>query len=114
MFDYAKSAATARKLLAKFGQDMTITQEIYNIDTGALTSATTTTDKGVIFHYSDGVVSMSNGLIKSSDQKVYINISVVPVPTDRLTVGTNVYSIVNVKALEPAGVNVLYELTVRK
>jgi hypothetical protein len=112
-FNYAKSASTARKLLAKFGQSMTLTKEVYNIDTGALTSSTTTTDKGVIFPYSQGVVSISNGLIQSSDQQVYINISVMPVPIDRLTVGSKIYSIVNVSALEPAGVNVLYELHVR-
>jgi hypothetical protein len=112
-FNYAKSALTARKLLANFGQAMTLTKEVYNIDTGALTSATTTTDKGVIFAYSAGVVSMSNGLIQASDQQVYINISVVPAPADRLTVGAKVYSIVNVEALEPAGLNVLYILQVR-
>jgi hypothetical protein len=113
-FNYAKSALTARKLLANFGQSMTLTKEVYNIDTGLLTSATTTTDKGVIFPYSQGVVSMSNGLIKSSDKLIYINISVVPVPTDRITVGTDVYSIVSVEALEPAGVNVLYTMQVRE
>jgi hypothetical protein len=113
VFNYAKNALTARKLLTKFGQDMTVTKEVYNVDTGALTSSTTTTDKGVIFPYSQGVVSMSNGLIQSSDQQVYINISVIPVPTDRLTVGSKVYSIVSVEALEPAGVNVLYILQVR-
>jgi hypothetical protein len=112
-FNYIKSAATARKLLANFGQDMTLTKETYDFDTGALLTSVDTTDKGVIFAYSDGVVSMSNGLIKSSDQQVLINISVVPAPTDRLTVGANVYSIVSVKALEPAGVNVLYELQIR-
>lgn len=113
MFNYVKSALTARKLLARFGQDMTLTKEVYNIDTGALTSSTSTTDKGVILPYSDGVVSMSGGLIKSSDQQVYINISVVPAPTDRLTVGAKVYSVISVEALEPAGVNVLYILQIR-
>lgn len=114
MFDYVRSAATARKLIANFGQDMTLTKEVYNYDTGVLTSSTTTTDKGVILPYSNGVVSMSNGLIQASDQKVLINISVAPAPTDRLTVGTNVYSIINVEAIEPAGINVLYKLQVRK
>jgi hypothetical protein len=113
-FNYANSAKTARKLLANFGQDMTVTKEVYNIDTGALTSTTTTIDKGVILPYSQGVVSLSNGLIKSSDQLIYININVVPVPTDRITVGTDVYSIVSVEALEPAGIHVLYTLQVRK
>lgn len=113
MFNYAKSALTARKLLANFGQAMTLTKEVYNIDTGALTSTTTTTDKGVLFAYSKGVASMSNGLIQASDQQVYINISSIPAPNDRLSVGTKVYSIVSVEALEPAGVNVLYILQVR-
>lgn len=113
MFNYAKSALTARKLIANFGQSMTLNKEVYNIDTGALTSATATTDKGVLFAYSKGVIAMSNGLIQASDQQVYINISVIPAPTDRLTVGAKVYSVISVEALEPAGVNVLYILQVR-
>jgi hypothetical protein len=113
VFNYVKSAQTARKLLANFGQDMTLTQIVYDFDTGLVVSENETTDKGVIFPYSAGVASMSNGLIQMSDQQVLINISVVPKPTDQLTVGSKAYAIVNVKALEPAGVNVLYELQVR-
>jgi hypothetical protein len=114
VFDYAKTAATALKLLTKFGQPMTVSKEVYDIDTGLLVSATDIIGMGVIFAISDGVSSMSNGLIKASDQQVLIGVQTIPAPIDRLTVGDKVYSIVDVKALEPAGVNVLYELIVRK
>jgi hypothetical protein len=114
VFNYAKTAATALKLLTKFGQPMTVSKEVYDIDTGLLVSATDTIGMGVIFAISNGVSSMSNGLIKASDQQVLISVNTIPEPIDRLTVGDKVYSIVDVKALEPAGVNVLYELIVRK
>ena len=114
MFNYAKSAATARRLIANFGQSMTLSKEVYDIDTGLLVSATDTIDKGVILPYKNGVISASGGLIKASDQKVLICINAIPAPTDRLTVGDNIYSIVNVQAIEPAGINVLYIMQVRK
>lgn len=113
VFNYLKSAATARKLLANFGQDMTLTTEVRSQTTGALISTQELTDKGVIFPYSDGELSMSSGLIQANDQKIMINIATRPTVTDKITVGSIVYTIVNVKALEPAGVNVLYEIQVR-
>jgi hypothetical protein len=40
--------------------------------------------------------------------------SVVPSVTDKITINSVDYDIVSVKAIEPAGINVLYELQVRK
>jgi hypothetical protein len=40
--------------------------------------------------------------------------SVIPNIADKLTINSIDYDIVSVKAIEPAGVNVLYELQVRK
>lgn len=112
-FNYSKSAQTARKLIAKFGQNMTLTKEVYNLDTGALISSIQTTDKGVILPYTNSAYSAQGGLIQVGDNKVLINIAVEPKPVDKLVIGTKTYSIVNVAALEPAGINVLYELQVR-
>lgn len=117
-FNYAKSKATARKLLAKFGQSMTLTQIVhgtYDETTGTATDTTLdTTDTGVILPYSDGVSSMPDSLVLRGDQQILIQMAVVPKPTDKISANGTVYTIINVSALEPAGTNVLYTLQVRK
>ena len=116
-FNYAKAAATARRLLAKFGQSMMLTSQTttYNELTAETTTTTSTaTDKGVIFPDSNGIQSLAGSIIQSGDMQVYINIATAPQPNDTLTVGSVVYQVVNVKPLEPSGVNVLYELQVRR
>jgi hypothetical protein len=109
---------TARNLLANFGQSMVLTKYLvgtYNATTGENSSTTsTTTDIGVILPYGDGLKSTENSLIKQDDQQVFIQMSVIPNIADKLTINSIDYDIVSVKAIEPAGVNVLYELQVRK
>lgn len=109
---------TARNLLASFGQSMTLTKylvDTYDSTTGVNSSTTsTTTDIGVILPYGDAIVSTSNSLIQQNDQQVFIQMATIPNVADRLTVAGVVYDIVSVKAIEPAGINVLYELQVRK
>lgn len=112
---------TARNLLASFGQPMTLTKYLvgtYDPTTGQNSSTiSTTTDIGVILPYqymNGGDQSSAGSLIKEGDQQVLIQLSVAPTPADKLTVGSVTYDITNVKAIEPAGINVLYELQVRK
>lgn len=116
--NYTKIKATARKLLANFGQSMTLTQVshgAYDETTGTATdTSVTTTDKGVILPYADGVSSIPDSMIQKGDQQVLIQLSVVPKPADTISANGAVYYVINVKALEPAGVNILYELQVRK
>lgn len=117
-FNYARTQATSRKLLAKFGQAMTLSQDIgstYNPDTGAVSNTVVTTiDNGVIFPYSNGIENAPDSLINKGDAQVLIQVAVVPKPLDTLTINGVVWTIINVKALEPSGVNVLYECQVRK
>lgn len=116
--NYAALKATARSLLTGFGQSMTLTKYLvgtYDATTGENSSTSSaTTDKGVILPYGDGLKAAQDSLIKADDQQVFIQMAVVPSVADRLTVGAAVYDVVGVKAIEPAGVNVLYELQVRK
>lgn len=118
MPNYANLQATSRRLLAKFGQSMTLTQEtgsVYDADTGSVTSTTVTTiDNGVILPYSNGIQNATDSLIQQGDAQVLIQVSVLPKPNDKLTIKSEVWTIINVKALEPSGVNVLYECQVRK
>lgn len=114
-YNYSKLSANVKKLLAKFGQAMTLSRDTpgaYDPATQTVTNTTTTAaDNGVILPYTTGQIDGS--LIQKDDQQVFINISTAPLPGDRLTVGGKGYNIIAVKAIEPAGVNVLYELQVR-
>ena len=116
-FDYTSLIATAKRLLERFGQSMTvnsITVQNYDPATGSTSpSQLTETKLGVIFPYKNGITSMQEPLILAGDQQVFILLDNAPKPTDKLQVGSRQYSIVNVKAIEPGGVTVLYELQVR-
>lgn len=116
-FDYVRALATSRRLLANFGQDGTLTNTTggtYDEATGTVTAptVTTTTDKCVLLEY--GLFNMSDSLIKVGDKKILTQMSVIPTLTDKITINTVIYNIIGVKALEPAGTNILYELHCRK
>ena len=117
-FNYKNIQATSRRLLAKFGQSITLTQQTaseYDSDTGGVTSTTATTiDNGVILPYSNGIQNATGSLIQQGDAQILIQCNVVPKPNDTLTIQSQVWTIINVKALEPAGINMLYECQVRK
>ena len=117
-FNYANLKATARKLLANFGQTITFTrtsEPVYNNDTGELTSTTVTfSDMGVIFPFRDGVTNVAGSLIQAGDQEVFWQGTTAPIPTDRLTVSGVDYNVIAVMPIEPGGTNVLYQLQVRR
>lgn len=116
-FDYTSLIATAKRLLERFGQDMTlqaVTAPSYDPSTGGTSgSQVSETKPGVIFPYKNGITAMQESLILAGDQQVFILLDAAPKPTDKLQVGSRQYSIINVKAIEPGGVTVLYELQVR-
>lgn len=116
--NYSNLKVTARVLLKKFGQSMTLTRDVagnYDPTTGSISNTVQTfVDFGVVLPFSNGVSSVADSLIQTGDRQVFIQMSTEPKPTDKITIAGAVHNIVNVKPLEPAGVNVLYELQVRK
>jgi hypothetical protein len=117
--DYADMLATSRELLDEFGQDGTLTKTTggtYDETTGTVGSptTTTTTDKCVVLEYAQGLTNMPDSLIKVGDNKILTQMSVVPTTADKFTANSIVYTIIGVKSLEPAGINLLYELHCRK
>ena len=116
--NYGNLKVTARRLLKKFGQSMTLSRDVagtYDPTTGSITNTVQTfVDFGVVLPYADGVSSVADSLIQSGDRQVFIQISTEPKPTDKITIAGVVHNVVTVKPLEPAGLNVLYELQVRK
>lgn len=123
-FDYARSAATATRLLTNFGQAVThtnVAEGTYNPATG--TFSTTTTNQsaiGVLLEYTTeeaGVIQAAGGLVQANDRKLLLGVSGItlsPVPNDTVTVSGVVYTVIKVRTLKPAATVVMYELHLRR
>jgi len=116
-FNYSKAAATATKLLAKFGRTVTHTIRTtgsYDPATGAVTiTETTQSATAALFDY--GTKDIDGTLIQMGDKRALIApLTTMPKPDDTLTVGTVVWTIKQVNELNPAGTTVMYEAQVRK
>jgi hypothetical protein len=120
---YDRAAATANRMLTKYGMEVTlrrVTVGDYDPDTGSA-PASPPVDyvcMGATFDYSQRDIDGS--LIKTGDQKLLMSPfqtdgSAMPVPTtsDKILIGSTVYSIQPSKKVAPAGQNVLFELQIR-
>lgn len=114
-FNYANTAATATRLIARFGAACVLTrtgEPVYDPSTGITTPATTDMSTTAVVidmpqKYVDGT------LIKQGDKTAYCVPSVVPVQGDVLTWQGAVFTIINVKPVSPAGVPVVFEAQIR-
>lgn len=116
---------SAANLIAAKGQAVTLTRQangIYNPATGAAAVTTSTqTGKGVILPFGQGIRKRADSSVTQADRLCYLsalNASSAaltePVVNDRLTdAAGNIYTITEVSPLEPAGMAVMYELTIR-
>jgi hypothetical protein len=114
---YSSLASRAEKLIAKYGQTVTLTRANAGaVDpvTGAASSAASTvlTTKGVIIDYSEGIANGVNILM--GDNRVLLSSKVEPKNDDVVTVSNGSYKVISVKILSPAGIVVMYELQVRR
>lgn len=114
-FDYARSAATASRLLTRFGSAATLKRQTagaYNPATAiaAVTVASVST-VAVVFDYPAKYVDGT--LIKQGDRRSYLAPAVVPAQGDVLTWQGSDFTVVNVKPIAPAGTVVLYEAQLR-
>lgn len=116
-FDYSKTAASAVRLLAKFGAPATLksqTPGAYNPGTG--TAPVTTFSQSCtacVFDVDQKLIDGTNVL--AGDKTAYVGVVNVaaPVPGHVLTWQSKDYRAVKVNVLAPAGTPVLYELLVR-
>lgn len=127
-FDYARTRATAERLIARFGQVGALRRTVDDND--PFNPSQTTTDHRCTFAVLDYAKKDIDGtLIRQTDQLVYLStagLAIAPETQDRLVVGGAwqsspvayiggaVMTIVNVKPLSPAGTVVFWELQVRK
>ncbi len=120
-FDYGKSAATAERLLAKFGQRgaIRVQGERSDWDDGpaAVTDHPCTMAVLPIDLQSTGY-DVAGTLIKAGDVKVLVStvgLTIRPTTVNSIvTAKGEVYSIVRVIALEPAGVPVIFDIIGRR
>ncbi|MBE0563577.1 hypothetical protein JQC79_19360 [Ochrobactrum anthropi] len=114
-FNYARSVATANRLIDKFGQTGAIRRTETSGD--PWNPGTSDTDYPctlVALDYDQKDVDGT--LIKSTDKKVYVAIkglAIQPTTTDKVIIGGVVSTIVEAKPLNPAGIIVLFEFQIR-
>ena len=114
-FNYAATAATATRLLQRFGKACTLKRvsgTAYDPATGTnvptYTDVPTTT---AVFAYDQKYIDGT--IIKQGDQRAYCAPAVAPAQGDRFTWNGATLEVVAVKPVSPAGVPVLYEAQLR-
>lgn len=114
-FDYANTAATALRLLQRFGASATIKRETagaYDPATGSNTVTTTNLiTTACVFDYDQKYIDGT--LILMGDKRAYLAPAQVPKQGDKLTWQAKDYTVESVKAIAPAGTAVLYEAQIR-
>ncbi|NSX15984.1 hypothetical protein HTY52_18020 [Cupriavidus taiwanensis] len=120
---YDEMAALADELLREFGKPLTLRCVLPgSYDPGSGTAPETVTDypgTGALFDYAmlaAGQTWIPSTLIEVGDKQCLLSPAGVPLPTtgDQLVDGAEVWQVQNVKAANPAGTPVLYELQLRR
>lgn len=122
-FDYAKTAATADRLLKRFGAASSLKRRAegaYDPNTGS--STVTETEQpctAAVFDFDlrlTGQMFAGQSVILAGDKLAYVSAVGVstPAPGDFLVFGGVTHSVIAVKRLAPSGIDVLHELQVRQ
>lgn len=116
---YTNLAATAVKLLAKYGRDVVlrdVTLGSYNPATGvAASTPSDTTRKGALFDFKDGVSVAAGVLVQVGDKKLLLDATAPPPRIqDAVIIDGFQWSVIAFKEISPAGVPVAYEVHLRK
>jgi len=121
----ASNRTVANRMIADKGQTVTLTREVsgtYDPTTGTSAITTSTqTGKGVILPFSAGLRKLAGTNIAIGDKQCLLSALktdgsalTAPVVGDTLTDSNSVvYEIVEVNPLEPAGLRIFYDLTLR-
>lgn len=129
---YGKSAATAQRLLTKFGMTVILRQlstgsADYDPKTGGAVpegqdGSTDTNRKAIVLDQPGSQISQrfgntlqNNSLVQQGEKWLYMDANgVAPALQDKLIFGGIEYAIIDVQELAPAGIPVLYMVVVRK
>lgn len=118
-FDYSRPAATAKRLLTRFGQVVTVkrvTPGGYDPATGATTADVTNgySCAGEVMNYA--IRDIDGTLVQRGDVRVLLapDAAFEPKPGDTVTLAdTTVLTVINAQATKPAGSPVRYEVQAR-
>ncbi len=123
-YDYTRSRAAARSLLARYGQDVTLRRTLqgtYDSATGSFSGGSSTdyAARAVVSNYQDGT---DGGTIQTGDRHVLMaadGLAVEPAPpatgqTDSLIIEGETFQIVRVRTIRPGEANVLYDIHARR
>ena len=116
---YSGLQSTATRLLTQFGKPLTL-----RIQTGSVYDPATQTNvpayaeypvSGLVLNYS-GRMNEAGTYVQTTDKRILVSVSTAPEPTTGAQVvdGSTVYVVQAVKALSPAGTNLLFELQGRR
>lgn len=115
LFNYAATAATATRLLQRFGAPATIKRQTTGAYDPATGTASVTTAElattAAIFAYDQKYVDGT--LVLQGDQRAYLAPGQEPKQGDKLAWQGTDFTVVAVKPVSPAGVVVLYEAQIR-
>lgn len=119
-FNYQKSQDTATRLITKFGRTMTvrdIVEGAYDPSTGSTSITITDNDTvGVEVNLPSNMLNeklQDGSLVQLTDKMVLLKSLVAPTLTDRLVIGSEVFTISNIDKISPASIVVLYKLIIR-
>ena len=116
-FDYSKSAATALKLLTKFGGDVTLKRDTGDSThpiTGAITAGTdaSVTTTGLLVNYKNDAIDGTR--IMSGDKQLILSNEQAVTMTDKPTINGENWSIVAIETVKPFDTIIIYKVQVRK
>jgi len=116
---YSEMAEMATELITEFGTDVVITREtdeVINPVTGEVEVEAESTEyiaQGVKKKYPENLIDGTR--ITSSDRQLIIEASVVePLITDKITINSQDWPIVEIESVNPAGTPLIYILRVRR
>ena len=115
-FDYAKTRATAERLIAKFGQQAML-RRITNSGPDYDPVQTSEDFRCMLLDLDCTQVHIGDTLIQRGDRMIYLStagLSIAPMLADKLLIAGVEHAIVDVQPLSPGGVAVLWQLQVRQ
>ena len=113
---YSNLAATASRLLTKYGQDVVLKRTtgvtinpVTGVETGSETTILTT---GILKTYPDNLIDGSR--ITSSMRMLVLTSAVEPVLSDKVTIQNQDWNIEEIQTANPAGTTLVYMVRVNR
>lgn len=117
---YTRAAATSARLLAKYGQPITlrrVSAGTYDANTGvAVPGQTDITRNGALLDFGAGQTEERGNLIQAFDKRLLLEPGTPPTLKDRVVISSSAaqYTIVSIGEVNPGGTAALYDIHLRR